>query len=484
MEELVEKNNKLTKFEQSKFMQLVNKFVYSDCFFIFLVLVISICWWQKWLFVGLSILIVLTSILFVIKKDIMPACSIILMITSVISVKKIPDNIMDLWPLVALLVISIIAHLIIYPIERFKMGRMTIPLLAVLAVCFMGGIGSQLEHSVKADVINALWLGGLPLVIYVLVLNFENLPKEISFAEYVAKIIFYFGCIVVIEIATYYVVNWDYFLANPLSVVHLGWGVSNTVATVLLLSFPMGFYLYYKSKGPKAYLYIMMSITHYLGIAATTSRGALIVGSVELVLLLISNIFVCKGRKRKEYLVLSAIVFICAIIIGVTQRDSIIKIYKIIFVDGLADSGRFRIYSEAIACFMQSPMFGAGLGYVGDWEYIIDQKGLYQFHNTIMQIIACTGIIGALGYLYYYWERIKMLFDKWDAFNLFVFLSSFGFEGYSMLNTGTIQAFPFLTLIMVLTISVEKNTGLEEYNFVKKILKRKQKEVGFNGNNI
>ena len=128
-------------------------------------------------------------------------------------------------------------------------------------------------------------------------------------------------------------------------------------------------------------------------------------------------------------------------------------------------------------------MFGAGLGYVGDWKAIIDQKGLYQIHNTILQILACTGIIGAIAYLFYYAERIKMLFDKWDAFNLFVFLASFGFEGYSMLNTGTIQAFPFLAIIMVLTIAVEKNTKLTEYNYIKKLFFKKNKEDCLNGNN-
>ena len=483
MEEVIVNTNNQNKFEQSKFMQVFNKFVYSDCFFIALVLIISICWWQKWLFAGLSILVVLASILFVIKRDILPACSILLLITSVISVRKIPSNIMDLWPLVVLLVISILAHIIIYPMKSLKLGRMTMPLLAVLVACLLGGIGSQLEHVIKADIINALWLGGIPLVIYFLVLNYESIPENVSFAQYVAKLIFYFGCIVVLEIAIYYISNWDFVMENPLSVVHLGWGVSNTVATVLLLSFPMGFYLYYTSKGPKSYLYILMSITHFIGIASTTSRGALIVGSVEFVILVIATIFVCKDKKRKEYLIMSAIILAVALFIIVLEKNAIIKIFYIIFVDGMADSGRFRIYTEAIACFLQSPMFGAGLGYIGDWEAIIDQKGLYQIHNTILQILACTGIIGAIAYLFYYAERIKMLFDKWDAFNLFVFLASFGFEGYSMLNTGTIQAFPFLAIIMVLTIAVEKNTKLTEYNYIKKLFFKKNKEGCLNGNN-
>ena len=72
--------------------------------------------------------------------------------------------------------------------KSLKLGRMTMPLLAVLVACLLGGIGSQLEHVIKADIINALWLGGIPLVIYFLVLNYESIPENISFAQYVAKL--------------------------------------------------------------------------------------------------------------------------------------------------------------------------------------------------------------------------------------------------------------------------------------------------------
>ena len=123
---------------------------------------------------------------------------------------------------------------------------------------------------------------------------------------------------------------------------------------------------------------------------------------------------------------------------------------------GIDSSERIELYKEAWTLFKEHPIFGVGKGYVGS---IIEPNAMnvYWFHSTIMQVLACMGIVGLVAYIYYYWVRLKILFEHINhSFNLFILAVWVGFEGYSLINPNTFMAYPFMMLIIVMTLLLER----------------------------
>ena len=123
---------------------------------------------------------------------------------------------------------------------------------------------------------------------------------------------------------------------------------------------------------------------------------------------------------------------------------------------GMDSSERINLYKEAWALFKEHPIFGVGKGYVGT-NIEPNAMGVYWFHSTIMQVLACMGIVGLVAYIYYYWVRLKILFTHINnSFNLFILAVWVGFEGYSLINPNTFMAYPFMMLIIVMTLLLER----------------------------
>ncbi|MDE5654450.1 MAG: hypothetical protein K2I46_02460, partial [Clostridia bacterium] len=59
--------------------------------------------------------------------------------------------------------------------------------------------------------------------------------------------------------------------------------------------------------------------------------------------------------------------------------------------------------------------------------------------------------------IYFYAVRLKILFKNIkNSFNLFCLAVFIGFEGYSLINTGTFVAFPCMALVITMTLLLER----------------------------
>ena len=123
---------------------------------------------------------------------------------------------------------------------------------------------------------------------------------------------------------------------------------------------------------------------------------------------------------------------------------------------GMGSSGRTELFKEAWGLFKAHPIFGVGKGYMGP-NTPPSAIGVYFFHSTFFQVIACMGIVGLAAYAYFYIIRFKILFKNIKhSFNLFCLALLIGFEGYSLLDTGTFIAYPFMALIVIITLLLER----------------------------
>lgn len=117
------------------------------------------------------------------------------------------------------------------------------------------------------------------------------------------------------------------------------------------------------------------------------------------------------------------------------------------FSDKLQASGRDYLYLEAMDRFLENPVFGAGFGYVGYVTGLHTEIGFYQLHSTVFQTLGSMGLVGAAAMVYLYIARYYTVFRHITRWKIFFFVAMIGFEGYSLIDTGTFAGLPCMTVI-------------------------------------
>ena len=128
-------------------------------------------------------------------------------------------------------------------------------------------------------------------------------------------------------------------------------------------------------------------------------------------------------------------------------------------IDG--DSGRSKIYTDALRVFKKYPLFGVGFGYYNDYAYSTPEGfRLFNFHSTFFQVLGSMGLVGLVAYFLYYCERFKIIFKCNTSFNLFVYFSFGMFVCYGMIDCAEWSTIPCLisaTLILLCTEFANKH---------------------------
>ena len=98
----------------------------------------------------------------------------------------------------------------------------------------------------------------------------------------------------------------------------------------------------------------------------------------------------------------------------------------------------------------------------------------YWFHSTVLHIMATMGIVGMLAYLWYYIAKYKIVFTniKTSIFAQLILFGLIGFEGYSMMDTGTFIPYPIMTMVMLIISYIERENEQIKYD-------KERKEIEF-----
>lgn len=434
----------------------INAFTHTAWFYLALAIATCVFWQFNLLTASFLFFVILITVLLVIQKDITPLIPTILFL--MISMKDTSDagKLIAFWWILIPIILSIIFHIIYYTKKPFVLGRMFIPYLATFIVCIIGGLFCK-ASLFKNNFINAILVMGVPLLMYLIYKNYIVPRKDKDYTTTIAKFIVFLGLAIVVELLLWRMANPTAFKKDI--VPHLGWAISNTIATVLLFSIPMGFYLFVKEKKFR-FGYLFMGFLSALGIVITTSRGCFLFGALVLAISLFATIFALKGKEKVQYLFLLGMITVFALTALYVIKDKIIYVVQMIFHDKFASNGRIELYQEALKCFMEHPLLGAGLAFPGVDTRNIDAASFYMFHSTLFQVIGSMGLVGFIAYAYYYFVKVESLFENFKLFNLFVIIAYIGFEGYSMMNTGTFRGILFGIIVVTMTVAVEYNSNL------------------------
>lgn len=442
--------------------------LYSPIFVLMCGVITYISWAIGNSLLGMAILMLIACVVLIINADITPVlpCLIFTIFTAS------DNNILNedkTWPTLIVLAILIvgafISHIISYPI-KFKQYKLTYPLIGVSIALFMGGIGYLNSSQYLNGIIFILSLGPCMLLLYYLIMAYSRPPKEINYKKYICYIMMMIGIIVMAQMITH-LLRLDISFIESLrnDAIILGWGNRNGIASLYLITAPCCFYLAFNNK-KFCWLFYAIGLIFYFGIVVTFSRAGMLAAAIMLPALLIYSFF--KGANRSQLLITICTFAIVIAAFILIRMDFVLDLIEHISDLTMTSSGRWKLYDEALICFLINPMFGVGMGYMGN-NLILADFCIYWFHCTPLQVIASMGIIGVVAYAYYYFMRGKIMFNNLKRFNILLSFGIISFEIQSFLDAGTFLPFPYVFIIIVMTAALEHNNSVDKKTFLQSI---------------
>ena len=451
----------------NKFQSAMRKILYTDYYLVTVSIVTFFGWLVGWLLdqphlqqnpdsltrspYGAVISVLIACAVLLTADDILPLTINIFSAALLVYSDNI-QNYIYLWPLIIPFVICCIIFAIKNGRHKFNKGRLFWPFIAVIYAMLIGGAGVMIKQDFIRVIPEFLMLGlGVP-AIYLLYNHFLKDDAKRDIPLYFAKSMMYIGLVMCFQLITvitksnvpireWYNTAWE-----------TGWANRNLIATCLV--FTAGMTAYLSTRYRQGWIFIGLSVFQYACLILTFSRGGILFGAISAVLV-IAFTFI-KAPKKIIHGVYLVIVAFVTLIIYIALKDDINAVFVSLLDRGFGTSGRDVLYKEAIELFKAHPLFGVGRGYLGP-NYKLNSVGVYWFHSTVLQVAATMGIVGLAAYAYYYYVRFAILFKNFKySFNLFCLAIFVGFEGYSLINVGTMRAYPCMMLVVVMVLLMER----------------------------
>lgn len=374
------------------------------------------------------------------------------------------DIFVSIWWLALFVVFALVFHFVVYRKKKdYSLGKSFWAIFIVSVAVTLGGLGiiTAEEYFAGVSILYVVGLGFGMLFAYWLI-NASFKPNDkYYFSDKFSKIMVataIFACFMIIH---HYIANIESFLENP-RILQFQW--RNNLSTMIMLTMPFTFYMSYK-KTP----YIFAGILCFGCLLLAGSRGGLIFGGIEFLICVLTIIIIDK-KKRK----INIGIFGSIIILGLLLTPDLEKLLdKTLerFVSFKENKIRVGLYTRAVEDFKSNPMFGRGLGYMGNRDIHESAKGaLCWYHSTPFQIIGSFGVAGIIAYAFQYYTRIKIfLLNRKNFFNITIMIAYIGVEMMSLVNPGVFSPIYLLIVIIFFVIIDRCNTqkDMDEYVVIK-----------------
>lgn len=412
---------------------------------------------------GLSFFALLACVTLLLYRDLTPFMPLHLFVVLIFRDFSAFDN---LWVFLIFVpvVICLIAHFFIYPIKKVFIGKLFFPIIFVSIALLLGGLFSPYYKDFARGLITTLTVGPLILFAYFLFSQYVSPLKDFNLKQY-----FFFALCMIALAACLELFFQVFFQVNlhPTQMHTLGWGSWNSVGAILLFAIPACWYMMLYSRHGHAYLLLL--IFFYYSMYLTQSEGAAGTAFAMTPIILLTAIF--KGRlKENKYRILKVatilfFTFIVATLFAFAIIGELPRYIELFLLELGNDSSRTKLYIEAMELFKKFPIFGVGSGYTNPDSFLSEQLfslTTYNFHSTIIHVMATMGIVGIIAYVVYFVARFKILCHNSSPFNIFAFLAFIMFEIYASVDTGEFCVIPLLFCITALFVVTEKNNSIPE----------------------
>lgn len=359
-------------------------------------------------------------------------------------------------PLGIVLIVCLILHFVLYRKKLSFKGSLTGSMLFVSVAVTLGGIGfiSKEEYFSGVSLFNICALGFGMVLLYGIFYTHLTVRKSYSLIEKVTLIMVISGCFASLVTIAFYMVNINEVLETR-TLLYMQW--RNNYSTFLMLCIPFAFL-----RGNKQPYSIVLGFVFYFCILLTGSRGGMVFGAVEM--LMCCALFILYDRRRRLTYITICVCIVFALLIFSSEFisffgstiDRLLSAINGVLI-GEQQEVRYYQYMRGIGDFLEHPLFGTGIGYMGNRDvYAGADFSIAWYHCSPIQIAASFGIVGIAAYSYQFIRRMILLWKKPTMFNMTVFLSYVSLELMSLVNPGIFSPIPYLLIVTMFFAIVER----------------------------
>lgn len=363
-------------------------------------------------------------------------------------------------PLGIVLIVCILLHFILYHKKPDFGGSLMYPMLAVSAAVILGGVGfiSKKEYFSGVSIFYILSLGIGMVFLYVLFYTHLTVRKDYSLIEKVTLIMVLSGTFASFVTIAFYLIHINEVLETH-DLLFMQW--RNNYSTFLMLCIPFAFL-----RGNKKPYSIMLGFVFFFCILLTGSRGGLVFGAIEMAMCCAMFILYDK-RRRLTYIAICGCILFALLIFSReffsffgSTFDRLLSAINGILI-GEQQEVRYYQYKRGIEDFFNNPVFGTGIGYMGNRDvYAGADFSIAWYHCEPIQVAASFGVVGIVTYVYQFIRRMVLLWHKTTMFNMTVFLAYISLELMSLVNPGIFSPIPYLLIVTMFFAIVERcNAG-------------------------
>ena len=471
----------MIQFFHSDKLNPLREFMLSKQYMLFLLVVTCIFSALEWNVMGVLLLAVIIGVTLIVSKDIMPTF-LPFMLLCLISAKCYNSfSIFIQYTYLGILLIGcLLFHFIVYRKPMDWRGELLLPMAVVSVVVLLGGVGfiSAKEYFSPLSLFYMAALGFGMTFLYVLLKTHMTVKREYSLLYALTAVMVISGCFACFTLLMQYIIHLSKVLTTHEM---LFMQYRNNYSTFLMLSIPFAFFL-----GHKKPYGIMLGFFFYFCILLTGSRGGLVFGAIEIMMCCI--LFILYDKKRRLTYICICLCLLFAVLIVMKDFPSAFtstfdRLLQAIngVLNGEQQEVRYFQYQRGIQDFLKNPIFGTGIGYMGNRDvYQAADFAIGWYHCSVIQIPASFGVFGILAYLYLFVKRLIVLWKKPTMFNMTVFLSYISLELMSLVNPGIFSPVPYLLIATIFFAVVENCNGNEKQHKIhlrKSVKKGKSRKI-------
>lgn len=359
-------------------------------------------------------------------------------------------------------VLACVAFHLIYYFAKPQLGESFPGLLAVTAAVTLGGVGSlsAAAYFKPMNLYYVLCLGILMPVLYIVAKPRVDDEARDRFL----RGLFLAGFVAAFMVLIFYVRDGAKFRETHHA---LMFRPSNNLATFLMISMPVGFYLSKKNRP-----LIVTPAIQYAALIFCNSRGGLLLGTLEFFALLVFFSFYRTDRFRRAFFISVGVVGLVLFFVllpkllfflgydkkiedfsGATRLELIRETFHCFIND---EEARVGLLQRSFADFKSNPLFGTGLGYTGNEDLYHPVKGAMNwYHMWAPQIWGSLGIVGILCFGYQLFLRLRLAFTRREEPEITLSLCYLGLFMMSQVNPGEFCPFPYALIATVIFVLIE-----------------------------
>ena len=434
----------------SKFYKL-RKFLAGDLFNMlpFLAAIISICTNQY--VCGTIAIGIIISFILVVSDDVISAFpSLLLLVAIGIQAKNSYDDYMSKFWFILIPIAACVFHCLAYRKSAdWHKGKLFYPILIISIVNILGGVGiiTWKEYTTTLSLAYMFALGFMILIMYwyfsATIAPGKNYTDSIDVR--IGNMMSLLTVFLILAVGEYYIEHWAEFIADP-GILPFQW--RNNASTLIMIAMPFTFYM-----ASKHFAYILIPLGSVAALVLSGSRGGLVMGGLEFLVLMIY--FAVKDKKHRWAILGILAAGIIAVGLMIPKMLDFLSYTIGRFTSSKENFRRIGLWKRSVTDFLSNPLFGRGLGYMGNRDlHPSSTATLCWYHSSLPQVIGSFGIAGILGYGYQMYARFKLLLKRTSLFSRSVMLSFIGLELMSLVNPGIFVPM-YLLLITILFVCVE-----------------------------